>query len=666
MIQRVCFGFVLLCLLTTSANAAKNVLLLVTDNQNKDDCGCYGNDVIQTPNIDRLAKQGTKFADAFATTASCGPSRAVIYSGIQTHANGQYGHGHGIHTFNLLPKVQTVFKLLGDSGYHTALLGKRGTSPASSYPLTFEKNVSGRDLARMTKLADEFIREAGDEPFCLTIGFSDPHPTSRDRPGWGVDPKHAVEGLRTYSPDEVIIPRYLPDRPEVREGLAGYYQEIMQLDHGVGNFLDLLEKHGKADETLVIFTSDHGSSEPGAMGNHYEPGIQIPLIVRCPTVKEQGTTNPALVTLADITPTILDWTGTRPPEYPLHGRSFLPPLVGETDGWDEVFLSHVCHEVPMYYPMRTFRNRQYKLIWNVNWRSEFPNPIDTLSRATWTEAIRRGELMMGRRTIEKFLFRDQIEIYDLKNDPDEIINLADQPQHADLRRAMTAKLMGWLKETEDQWLVRHRPTLPGESLRTASMQANFAEDSEYQPLFNGKNLDGWILRRADRGGYKVEDGKIVCPADGGGYLFTESEYDDFSFRFDFKLSKAANNGIAIRSPLIDGKPAYEGMEFQILDNVGYPKKLKPTQYHGSLYDVVGAIRGALRPVGQWNDQEIRCYGNRITVILNGVAILDTDLSEISDAEVIKKHPGLKRKSGHIGLLGHGSRVEFRNLRVKQL
>ena len=108
------------------------------------------------------------------------------------------------------------------------------------------------------------------------------------------------------------------------------------------------------------------------------------------------------------------------------------------------------------------------------------------------------------------------------------------------------------------------------------------------------------------------------------------------------------------------------MEFQILDNVGYPKKLKPTQYHGSLYDVVGAIRGALRPVGQWNDQEIRCYGNRITVILNGVAILDTDLSEISDAEVIKKHPGLKRKSGHIGLLGHGSRVEFRNLRVKQL
>ncbi|NND97547.1 MAG: sulfatase [Pirellulaceae bacterium] len=469
--QRVLVCIALSIMWGSFTQAARNVVLLISDNQNKDDCGCYGNRVIQTPNIDRLAKQGIKFADAFATTASCGPSRAVIYSGLQTHSNGQYGHGHGIHTFRLAPKVQTVFSLLGQNGYHTALLGKRHTTPDEAYPFTFDKAVNGRDVDGIAKLAAEFIQQAGDEPFCLTVGFSDPHPTSRDRPGWGAIPKYSAGGLAEYSPDEVIVPDYLPDRPEVREGLAGYYQQISQLDHGVGMILDALDASGKGDDTLVIFTSDHGSSEPGAMGNHYEPGIQVPMIVRCPTAEKPSTTSPALVTLADITPTILDWTGTQPPKYPLHGRSFLPILTGdETQGWDDVYLSHVCHEVTMYYPMRSYRDRRHKLIWNVAWRSEYPLPIDTLNRATWTEAIRRGEPTMGRRTIEKFLFRDQIELYDLQNDPHEIVNLADDPSHADLRRDLTNKLMAWLQRTNDPWLERHRPTLPGEPIRAASMQ----------------------------------------------------------------------------------------------------------------------------------------------------------------------------------------------------
>ena len=653
--------------LVSQVNAARNVVLLISDNQNKDDCGCYGNPVVQTPNIDRIAREGVRFNDAFATTASCGPSRAVIYSGVQTHSNGQYGHNHGIHTYQLMSRVKTVFAMLQGHGYHTALLGKRGTSPADSYPFTFDKNVNGRDIEGIAKLADEFIEQAGDEPFFLAVGYSDPHPTSRERPGWAALPKYAAKGLRSYSPDEVIVPDYLPDRPEVREGIAGYYQEITQLDHGVGKILDVLEQRGKEDETLVIFTSDHGSSEPGAMGNHYEPGVQVPMVVRCPGVASANVTSNAMVTLADITPTVLDWTKCQPPKNKLHGRSFLPVLgKPNVEGWDEVFLSHVCHEVTMYYPMRTFRNRRHKLIWNINWRSEFPHPIDTLTRATWTEAVRRGEPTIGKRSIEKFLFRDEIELYDLETDPDEIVNLAEQPQHAELRQELTEKLLAWLKKTDDPWLHRHRPTLYGEPKLAGSLQANFEDESAYKTIFNGKDLSGWVLRRGERGGYKVVDNKIVCPSDGGGFLFTEKQYGDFSFRFEFKLSKAANNGIAVRSPLVDAKPAYEGMEFQILDNVGYGKPLKPSQYHGSLYGVVPAKRGALRPVGKWNEQEIRCRGDRITVILNGVAILDTDLGKISDPKMIESHPGLRRESGHIGLLGHGSHVEFRELRVKEL
>jgi len=191
-------------------------------------------------------------------------------------------------------------------------------------------------------------------------------------------------------------------------------------------------------------------------------------------------------------------------------------------------------------------------------------------------------------------------------------------------------------------------------------------DAGYEPLFNGRNLDGWVLRRANRKGYVVEDGLLVSPADGGGYLFTEDEYSDFSLRFEFRLSKGANNGVAIRSPLLDKRPAYDGIEIQILDNVGFPRKLRPTQYHGSIYDVVAAKRGALKPVGHWNDQEILCRGRRITVIVNDTVIVDADLDDITDAETVTKHPGLQRTSGHIGFLGHGSRVEFRNIRIKML
>jgi N-sulfoglucosamine sulfohydrolase len=473
MLRLLILGVLLLGSSLADAPAAQNVVLLISDNQNQDDCGCYGNTIVKTPNLDALARRGVRFTDAFATTASCGPSRAVIYSGLQTHANGQYGHGHGIHTYRLAPKVDTVFKLLGEAGYHTALLGKQHTTHPESYPFTFHRQVSGRDVTRIAKVAEEFIQQAGAEPFLLTIGYSDPHPTSIERPGWGIVRQQDAVPKIDYAPADVIVPSYLPDRPEVREGLAGYYQEISRLDHGVGLILDLLQATNKAEETLVIFTSDHGSSEPGAMSNHYEPGIRVPLIVRDPTAKQVGTTSPALVTLADITPTILDWAGVAGPKYPLHGRSMLPILLDDhPTGWDEVFLSHVCHEVTMYYPMRTVRNRRFKLIWNINWRSEYPLPIDTLRRATWTETVRRGDRMIGKRTVQKFLFRDQIELYDLKNDPDEIHNLADDPKYQQVRTELSTKLVAWLEATDDPWLVRHRLPMPGETESVSSRQAN--------------------------------------------------------------------------------------------------------------------------------------------------------------------------------------------------
>ncbi|MCA9144893.1 MAG: sulfatase-like hydrolase/transferase [Planctomycetales bacterium] len=650
------------------AAARRNVLLLISDNQNWNDLGCYGNNVVQTPNIDRLAKQGVRFSHAFATTASCGPSRAVIYTGLHAHANGQYGHGHGYHTFRLMPKVRTVFQMLVDNGYRTALLGKQHTTPEDQYPFTFNPKIANRDVMGLAKAGSEFINQADDQPFFLVIAYHDPHPTSIERPGWGIVNDYEGVTPMTYDPQDVIVPDYLPDRPEVREGLAGYYQQITRMDAGVGAILKALDQSGKADDTLVIFTSDHGSSEPGAMANQYEPGVRVPFIVRSPEVEQQTLVNNGMLTFTDIVPTILDWTKTKAPDYALHGRSILPILATpQPDGWDEVYLSHVFHEVTMPYPMRTIRTSGYKLIWNIDWRSEYPLPIDTLNRATWQEVIRRGDRLIGPRTVKKYLLRDEIELYDLETDPNEVINLADSPTHAELRLDLSQKLFAYLKKTNDPWLLRH--DLPGVGQDDPSPAFGHRrllnDEGDYVSLFNGKNLDGWQLRRADRQGYAIEDGLLVCPADGGRYLFTDKEYADFSLRFSFRMAEGANNGVAIRCPLVDERPAYEGMEIQILENVSYPQELKPTQYHGSIYDVAPAKRGALKPCGQWNEQEILCQGRRVTVIVNEMVILDVSLDTITDPSVLEKHPGIQRADGHIGLLGHGSRVEFRDIRIRE-
>lgn len=187
----------------------------------------------------------------------------------------------------------------------------------------------------------------------------------------------------------------------------------------------------------------------------------------------------------------------------------------------------------------------------------------------------------------------------------------------------------------------------------------------FQPIFNGRDLGGW--QGAERG-YAVEDGKLVALKTGRGNLYTRDEFTNFVLRFDFKLEPGANNGIALRAPTT-GDAAYSGMEIQVLDDTSDQyKNLQPYQYHGSVYGIVPAKRGYLKPVGEWNSQEIALRGRHITVTLNGATIVDANLDEASTPKTIdgREHPGLKRSTGYIGLCGHGARVEFKNLRVKKL
>ena len=448
----------LLCLITTSSNAneQRNVLLLISDNQTWHDTGCYGNNVVQTPNIDRLAQEGVRFRQAFATTASCGPSRAVIYSGLLTHRTGQYAHPHAEHNQEIRPDVTTIFERLKQNGYRTGLIGKDHVRPVEKYPLDFKPRGSSRDVVWMANQAEQFIRDSK-QPFFLVLSFSDPHPTSREGVGWGIKKEIAGYTPVEYDPSTINVPGFLPDTPEVRESLAGYYQLISRMDHGIGLTLKALEKQGQSDSTLVIFISDHGTSEPGAMGTHYEPGVRVPFIVKSPE-GPSGTVNEALVAFTDLTPTILDWTNTQYNSQELHGRSFLP-ILNETDptGWETALLSHVAHDVFAYYPMRTLRKRRYKLIWNVTWQAEYPLPIDTFERRLWSGIRQRQERMLGPRTVEQFLHRPQLELYDLESDPWEVNNLADDPAHESLKHAMVSELVARLEDQGDPWLRKYLP-----------------------------------------------------------------------------------------------------------------------------------------------------------------------------------------------------------------
>ena len=208
------------------------------------------------------------------------------------------------------------------------------------------------------------------------------------------------------------------------------------------------------------------------------------------------------------------------------------------------------------------------------------------------------------------------------------------------------------------------------------------DEAGFVRLFNGKDLSGWVYGRRANGtenksgrGYQVENGVLYSTKEDGGNLYTEREYADFVYRFEFKLTENANNGIAIRAPL-QGDAAYAGIEIQVLDDGGSSyTKLQPYQYHGSIYGMIAPKRGFQKPVGEWNAEEITARGRQITVKLNGTTIVDASLDEVTDPKMLAAHAdmskpegsrGIANIKGHIGFLGHGARVEFRNIRIKEL
>ncbi|UCE17229.1 MAG: sulfatase [Gemmatimonadota bacterium] len=440
--------------LRSEAMSERNILLLISDDHGIDQTGCYGNTIIQTPNIDRLADEGVRFTHAFTTAASCSPSRSSLLTGLYPHQNGQYGLAHRQHHFSMFDWVETMPTLLKRAKYRTGLIGKLHVEPHSlfhfDYEISSEEIMENRDVSKMAEKAGEFFRQKTQQPFFLLIGYSDPHRLKRKDFG----NKQTYPGIvpRSYDPGDVIVPDFLPDIPEVREELADMYESITRLDTGVGMVLKELQNSGQYESTLILYLSDNGIPFPGAKTNLYDAGVRVPLIIRFPGVKRRYV-SAAVISFIDLLPTVLEWTGVSRPEYPLPGRSFLSILDERNpQGWDEVYFSHSFHQVTMNYPMRALRTSRYKYILNLFPELEFPGASDLIASKTWQGIVDRKLEWMGARRVETYLKRPKEELYDIERDPHEVNNLSTDSHSSEILIELRNRLTKMRTNTDDPWL----------------------------------------------------------------------------------------------------------------------------------------------------------------------------------------------------------------------
>lgn len=460
-----------------------NIVLIVADDHGYGDLGCYGNAAIRTPNLDGLASEGIRFTNAHCTSASCSASRSVILTGLYNHANGHFGHQHHFHHFSAYDHVYSLPVFLEElAGYHTGRIGKYHLAPEKVFHFQEVMKANQRNPVAMADSCIDFINSNKKHPFFLYFCTSDPH---RSAPitdealapdAFGNTPE-GHEGVEesVFSTDDVIIPPYLPESLACREELAQYYQSVARVDYGVGRLFDHLKEAGVWDNTLLIYISDNGIAFAGAKTTIYQPGINLPCLIKNPESKNAGKLSDAMINWADLTPTILDrvgildkanalilarvdnhelnWNNTA--NSSLQGKSFKAVLEEvDSPGFDETYASHTFHEITMYYPMKTVVTRKFKLIWNIAWQLPYPHASDLWGSSTWQVALKSGSGMYGGRTIESYTNREKFELYDLEVDPYETRNLAGNPAYKKDLEVLKKKLYDFQERTNDPWIVK--------------------------------------------------------------------------------------------------------------------------------------------------------------------------------------------------------------------
>ena len=408
-----------------------NILVLVADDAGWRDVGAYGNDVIRTPNVDRLAETGLTYERAFLTTPQCSPSRISMLTGKYPHATG----AEDLHM--PLPEHETILPtyLRREAGYLTGIMRKRHLGAPGNEQFDWYDPAENHDYSAFTEFLDR--AQGQGRPFFLWVGFSDPHRPYADS---------IID--RPHDPARVRVPPYLADTPSTRADIAHYYDEIARMDQNVGGFVETLERRGLRDNTLIVFLSDNGAPFPRAKGTLYDAGIRTPLVVNWPGEVAPGTYD-GLTSVIDLAPTLLDVAGLSvPPD--MQGRSIAATLDDRSvPGREVVFSERNWHDTDAH--MRSLRTDRYKLITNGYPSRPFPIAADIGDSPAWFDLLRKkraGTLTDAQARLFETP-RPAVEVYDLRADEWELRNVAGTPEHDAAIDSLVRRLHRWREATGD-------------------------------------------------------------------------------------------------------------------------------------------------------------------------------------------------------------------------
>jgi uncharacterized sulfatase len=402
--------------------------MFLADDLSYEDLSCYGHSVVRTPNVDQLAKEGMNMTHMFTSTAMCAPSRSALYTGLYPHRNGCHmNHGR------VKEGIKSIPHYLKPLGYHVALVNKKHIKPPEAFPF---------DYLHMDSV-EQYISSLNNEPFCLIYASDEPHGP------------HA-EGRITGNDIHQLPPTWV-DTPETRIVYAKYLNDVEKMDAEFGSLIDLLKEKDLYENAVTIFTSDHGY-EYFAKWTCYETGLRVPFIIRWKNL-EPGIQNHALASFIDILPTFVEIAGGTTPGH-IDGSSLQEVfLENKPDHREFIFGSHTNRGIisGIAYPVRSVRDRQYKYIKNLNSDSLFQNvlthgwtynPDDAAPVwKSWLKVAEKDAVIAER--VNSLVSRPSEELYDLKNDPYELTNLADDPKYADIKSKLKTKLDQWMADQGD-------------------------------------------------------------------------------------------------------------------------------------------------------------------------------------------------------------------------
>ena len=430
-----------------AAGDRPNILFCLGDDYAWPHAGAYGDKVVRTPAIDRIAREGVLCNHAFCAAPSCTPSRAAILTGQAPHRLEEGGNLHGF----LPAKFRVYPELLEEAGYHIGFT-RKGWGPGNVEAGGRKRNPAGPSFVSFEAFL-QATREA--KPFCFWFGSNDPHRPYEQGAG-------LKSGLKL---DDVRVPPIWPDTPEIRSDILDYYVEVERFDREIGEMLRLLEAAGRLENTMVVVTGDNGWPFPRAKANLYDAGTRQPLAVRWPARVTGGRILDDFINLADLAPTFLEAAGLKPlPE--MTGRSFLSLLTGKEQPGQRVrtFLERERHanvrKGDLGYPARAIRTREYLYIRNYRherWPAGDPEMYFAVGPYGDCDASPTKDHILSRRNEGKyeeyyemcFAKRPAEELYDLALDPHQMANVATKEEYATTKKALRAELERWMKETAD-------------------------------------------------------------------------------------------------------------------------------------------------------------------------------------------------------------------------